>query len=387
MKKSLLLTFGFALLVGCQGSWDEDPLAKYPEDVRNGEFPGSQKPNPIPNNSVFIDSNGFYDFTEGEEQTIEFSYRIAIDGASVKEFYIRNMEAVLPGAQFEFNSKESKGLLTWKPALDFVRGDSYMVSRRLELALVFEKENVPVEVRKEWNANVFRNVARPVILRAESLPSQVNEGGRATFKLVVQDFNSVGPNPDSDQAPSVVVSFNGSSSQKNGASLVTPNRSPYQDSSDRTIWIFEFLLDAGSVDVDSNRAFGYSARAFSQFGEASDIKNYSTNILNKLSIPMTSWSSSVNVKMNQENTLNFVAFDMKSEGSISVHFLSGCDDGVACRCFSGSGSFVRNCEVQWAPENTSSRQIRYRVLKLQSSNTESKEFVGTLRPISSAGGK
>jgi hypothetical protein len=382
MRKHLVLTtalvMGFAL-AGCK----QDPLAKYPAEVRNAK-PGDDKPkdnDPILRDSLFIDTNDFYQVKEGDTVTFEIKGRVINLPNTTFEISIDNL-ADFKGATFD----AATGTFSWKAPQDTVKSDMQTILP-LKVLMVANTNGSILAQNKTVNIFVLRELAQPQILAVNGLKNaDLREGGQPAY------FEASVKSTEEMSAPTLSVVLNRAGAQ-NGSGYVTLRPldqnitvNPVQNSVDKTLWTFYLQVNLQDAEVtDSQADLYFGLQAYSSFGMASPVFSSQMTVKNKWADPRSSWSDEVQFTQGQENTYTFSVLDPRDEGRIEVTFSNCSSLGAQCTC-SGATRSVSNCKIVWTPRAAGSQSIKYTVINRSTVPTDSsfgrRDFSGSIKILS-----
>ncbi|MBK7843556.1 MAG: hypothetical protein IPJ71_07640 [Bdellovibrionales bacterium] len=172
MQRVILFSFSIVFfLFGCSGGTTQDPLAKQPENVRQG-IPPSDKPredrNPISREAMRLEIEPeIPNFVENQEGVLKISGTILGFPNETFEIEIKNLPK---GASYD----QGTGIMVWTPEADVVIGNDYMSIYELVVQISTLRSPVLSMIRK-IPLFVQRNVERPEIISVDT-PVEVIEG-------------------------------------------------------------------------------------------------------------------------------------------------------------------------------------------------------------------
>lgn len=358
-RQIMVLVAMTALLFGCNSGFkDQNPLSGQPDSVKRAIPPEKKTDSPaadvLPEDSLQVDADNFYEFVEGEEKEIKIGSRVLLPDA---DYYLE-----LEGADRRLDSvvvtpSADKHELTvkWTPPQGWV-GDQSVRRTRVTAVLAAKRGKSMLSRRQEIEMVVFRADVGPEIVQVgEMPPAGVREGESFEFEVRVKDPESVSTlQPLTGKAPVLrVVETNNSSSL---SSFVEIQDSPRRDEKDPTIWIFKVKINlAAEFGLTRNQdAYHFGLQAINRHLVPSMSTKQVVQVRTTLVDPMTSWMAeqSVIFAENRENYFAFRVFDPRFEGQVSVEWVTDWKKypGLLVTC-SVTESTMQNCQIAWTPKS------------------------------------
>ena len=317
MKQITLLLAGLTLLLSAC-STEQDPMANQPENVKNGQPPGIEKPtDTIDPKHIVFESEDFYTLKEGEKQTITINVRYLKD-APEYEVALKNQAdfenikvTSVKGNHTTKGIKPAQISITWTPKVD---GSDYMKKTQWDLVLIIPSAGV--STTRAIPVFVERKLEVPSIVRDERMPTEMREGETAMGVVYVMDAtaeNTPGNRP--------VLSLE---SETTGVPQLTPFISIGQPRSmGNNLWAFDVRFDLRNEVTATLYETNLKFVAKNRFGKVSTEKMYNIKVKTNLTRPETSWTNKevVTFKVGQTNIYNFWILDPKFEGELKMEVL------------------------------------------------------------------
>ncbi len=319
LVKLIICLFAVAL-VACE----QDPLKDYSSNVQNALPPGNEKPKPEPG-EIVIEPISALTFTEGEETTVQISYRtVGIDAPTVAL-----IEALPEGASFNSDTNE----LTWTPAVGTVGSKAILI---VPMQLVVKTTEEPfIRAAERINFAVIRNSKVFPEVTLPSSISELTEDSYTNFQIMVRDIYS-----DKDNPPRL-HSFRSNSKDLSVFARFSDN--PTQDANDPKLWKFSVFMDLDSAELTASQSnINFSAYAISSVsGASSEVAAMSVSVLTKLADPLFSWpdGQTYEVQMGQKKSITFTLIAPKNNGGVT----EGRIDSLAFESSCGQIKAVENC--------------------------------------------
>lgn len=378
MQTVILCSFSIVFfLFGCSGGTTQDPLAKQPENVRQG-IPPSDKPredrNPIPREAMRLEIEPeIPNFVENQEGVLKISGTILGFLEEAFEIEIKNLPK---GASYD----QGTGKMVWTPEADVVIGNDYMAIYELVVQISTLRSPVLSMVRKV-PLFVQRNVERPEIISVDS-PVEVVEGTMQKMTVTVRDLDSSDGTLFIFREPHLTF-VQIENTLRDGSSLIRlansttskPNpvrMDPKDPKYDPNVWIYSLIVDARDKELTGGRdLFNFGLIATSRFGRPSaeggvpsKPRLVSLPIISKVPRALTTWPDTIlQVKENERAVINFdvyapigaLGFRAQPEGDgvlDPVEIKKNCHPlmpGTAeCKC-SRDKSWRYQCTMTWQP--------------------------------------
>lgn len=188
----------------------------------------------------------------------------------------------------------------------------------------------------------------PVIKKVALNRSKIQEGGKATVTVIVEDAAG-------EPAVNFISTTTGT---ENGLAYLKRSKKPLvQDRRNSSLWSTTAEIDLTKEDVTTGRnlKLGFGVIAYSRFGVASETKEVSYQVLNKVVAPISSWQS--DAFMIRGGTLKFDVeiADPRGEGNITTNWEKACKanlkDNYSCSCKKEQRGSVQRCRLEWTPVN------------------------------------
>jgi hypothetical protein len=366
------LTFSAILGLSQGCSFQQDPLATQPEEIRNGVAPETkteEPPRPDDPSALRIDTNDFYRVREGQLTEIQLSGRVTIGRQTKFTLDVDNLDK-FPGAAFD----PSTNVFSWTPPTDFVAGDEY--TRSLTMDVILTAETNPVRTtKKQVLIFVDRVEANPKIVevRSDFANQFVREGERAKFFVTVEDPDGV----DRDDLRPRLLAVPAKATRDVAAAVVMVpadeaqgGTNPKLDPNNNRRWIYEMMLDLRGREVTvREEEFTFGLIALSRFGRSSSPDTQTLRVRTAVNTPAVSWFDPIRLVIGQENLAQFSVYEPAGQGQVRVEFVrfthtspdgatqfgtyDRCDQlpGTAsCVCRPQARSGAVFCSIRWKPK-------------------------------------
>lgn len=353
-KLGIVSISAFGILLGCE----QDPLAKYPDNIKNG-LPPDKKPEKkknVPKDAMVLEmSPQVASFIEGQNGKLLFTGRLL--GYTDVESQVR-LTNLPDGAVFD----QATGILDWTPGLDTIVGGETFATVNITAQMVALTEP-PMLIEETFPVMVFRNATVPVIRSVSSI-NDVTENDRKEFTIAVLDDSS--PASKNIPAKAPVISFLNTGSGNDGVQFVKTNGMPSQDTTNPARWVYRYYIDLFEREVTKDKQeFDFNIQVTNRFGEESQPQRVRFLVLTDTSYPVITWAEqTAEVQVGQKYSSHFSVFSEKGDGEMLAEFKVGtggyaydtCDKlpgDVTCSC-NQKGMYdtdVLECEFSWTPGN------------------------------------
>lgn len=360
-----IVLMAVSLLSAC--SFNQDPYADKPDQIRKGVPPELDRepplPKPLASDALRIDALDFYSFKEGVPGEVQISGRVlssnpqfelSVDNTSLQDF---------PGATFDTKT----GIFKWTPPREST-GMDYGVAKRLVVRLTAPSPagGAIIGTTKAILVYVTRAEVDPSVVAIEDLTKDpVREGELRKFNITVNDPDSL----DVDGMRPTLVTIPTAKGPSDISGLIymldsnSSNPNPVQDPSNKKQWIFRMALDLRTVSSDGrgrdftrgSDLFKFGVKVTSRFGRTAVSNSGQAQIWTDVMKPEVSWFDPITVVAGQENLIQFMVYDPYSEGTLTVNLLTRIDIELGAastwRCIAASREGNVLCKLNWKPIN------------------------------------
>ncbi len=386
VSKYLILFAVIAMVNGCNSNpfGKDDPLADQSDAVKKGESPKKpqpQKPKPLGQDVLTIDSSDFYAFREGVEQEITISSRNFLEEESTYEIAIANVgdfkDAVVTNVSGDTKSQQVATLkFKWTPPVGFVIQDKMVYPLDIEVYTTNNTEkyvytkSIPLHIYNE-------KFSIPEIVSVSKVPAWIKEKDVSSFFDVrVKDIDA----KDADGLRPTLQFLSKNMGNLNLAPFVKAQKPTLKDES-QGLWDFRVEINLNGLELTADQTTGYfDIYAISANGIESNPKGQQLAVRTSVSAPVTSWSETIEFKIGLENRFSFTVLDPKGEGIVKSDFTTPCASLVGapqCSCQSIAGTSGKSatsslCTIVWnVPAGELPRAERFSVESTNKSPVDS----------------
>jgi len=342
MKKTqilLFLVFTSLIATSCT-KWNQDPLKDKDNSVKDGTQAPTipQKPDPLDQNAVKIDSVDSYNFEEDKLGEFTVQSRVWEPGYTVRTEIINIDE--FPGAVFDGNT----GQFTWKPAIGFVPGGLPKIDTKLQIRAIAEKADVTILRKvKEIQLQISKAYQAPKIISVglEYSWNTFREGGSTTIVVTVEDEDAT---DDKNTWPNLFISNVQDEKSLAAFMTLTDIRRSYTNAGQ-----LEYRVEVDLKDAEvtkSHDLFKVSFQAYSRQNKGSIPTVFPLDVFNKLGELSTTWTNRIEIAAGSKLDYQFLIFDPKAEGEITTPPTFTLPTGATATCQKLNIS-MQQCRVQW----------------------------------------
>lgn len=359
--KAVLLAF---LFVTACGEFKQDPLEKYPENVRNGvpESDLQTKPDrsPLCQECYRIDVDLVLSMSEGQETPVEIGARVFADVGSFS-LSIENLDT-FPGAKFvEVASatplpNEKKYVFKWTPPAGFT-GNNVQAIAPLNIKMTAKGGQVTSR-NKEVLVLVNRTAKVPRIISSDFDKHETLEGEPAKLTVVVEDNDSTSAEPPRLQFENPTAT--------NDATPFMTFKSVGQDPSNKR-WTIVYDFNTRDNDItDNEKNETATFVVISRYGVRTQTQSRSIWVNNSLKDAVSSLStnSTYSFLKGVKNAMSFTVADPTQDGEVSAvlkNSVTAIPGIVALNCSKvvSNQKWLANCEFSWDIPATSITNTSY----------------------------
>ncbi len=322
-KISWVLCVTMLLTAGCGNMFEQDPLKKKSDAIKNATDPGHRpKPaEPRPSEAVRINSAEFYSFKEGRTDTFSLSLNVLIKDYT-GELEITNLNE-FPGAVF------TNGEFVWTPPKGIVRAGELYSEIPLKVAAVAKSTDKDLPVltqQKVIRIIISVTLGLPEITAAQGVGNEIHEGDNDEITVVVHD-------PDGGLTPEEYPQLRLLLSSRSLS--LAPFMSLERVDADFTkrIFTYKYSLNMRDAELTPNSDdASVGIIAVSRFGKASPRVDIKYKIFTRLSEPRIKWADDVRFTPGIENVYKFMVYDPKHEGALTLdtHPIIPVDSTLKC---------------------------------------------------------
>lgn len=362
VSKILFFVFMIVMINGCDSYTlfgKDDPFANQSDAVKKGETPNKpqpEKPKPLGQDVLIVDSSDFYAFREGEEQEITIASRNFLEEESTYEIGISNIndfkDAVVTMTPGNTKTQQLATIkFKWTPPVGFVIQDKMVYPLDIE---VYTTNNTEKYVRtKSIPLHIYNEkFSVPEIVSISNVPDSIKEKDTSRFfEVQVKDIDA----KDADGLRPSLQFLSKNIGNLNLAPFLKVQKVTLKDES-LGLWDFRVEINLKGLELTTDQTAGYfDIYAISANGIESSPKGQQIAVKTSISAPITSWMSDIEFKIGTENRFNFTVLDPKGEGAITSDFVTQCSTLVgapqcSCQSVAGtSGKFATSslCSIVW----------------------------------------
>ncbi|MBX3022899.1 MAG: hypothetical protein KF799_14590 [Bdellovibrionales bacterium] len=355
------------VLAGLGCGLHQDPLAGQDARFRDGR-PAPTKPiydKPLSSESIVFNQPQYMGVEEDEMLEFDLTARALIDGYAVS-LQIENM-IEFPGATYA----PATGKFKWKPARGFVAsvGGANRIERVLRVRATGVKADKPVLFRDTTvTIGITRDYTEPQITMVRKDSNTLREGYDMYLRIRVKDLDA--NDSDKNTWPEVLFTRVGSNKSLMGwigfysATKAGPNE-----------YEFTYRIDLSGAELTPAGAdFTTGIQAISRYGKRSAQQTMTLTVFTSLSEPDTTWEGTQIFKAGEKRLVQFVIFDPKQEGTLSLRSWQDVPAGANISCLPSTNSAaVLNCTMEWEPTPDQSGAQAYIRAVVQSRNSDTRD--------------
>ncbi|MBE8221912.1 MAG: hypothetical protein HAW60_04195 [Bdellovibrionales bacterium] len=269
MKKIIIFNFVIISLLLTSCSFDQDPLASFPKEIREGIAPDNNRVlKPIPRGAIEIVSLPESPLVlHNEAATIGIEVRFFQNFQSSYKVDILNLDS-LPG-KASFDSKNNK--INWTP--DLSKLSNLFKYIQIHIRVNFEDPK-PIYVEHTINVRAYRTLLGLKLQKftATNFVAGSKTLAKITMEVKDLDANLVSQNTQKT-APRIMITQGENRKNKYLLpylhSLTRPRLKNWQDSS---VWIVEANFDLQNLNLENRKEFNLNYEVFSSFGKSFGLK-------------------------------------------------------------------------------------------------------------------
>ena len=360
-QMSLLLTLVAVLLVGCNSGFkNQDPMDGQPDNIKRAIPPEKKTDSPaddvLPEESLQIDADVFYEFIEGEEREIEISSRALLPDTTYT-LELDNADRRLDAVSIKSSEDGHKQTLTWTPPKGWV-GDQSVRRVRVTAILNAKRGKTYLSRRQEIQIVVYREDVGPEIVEVVGLPEDgLREGGRAAFTVLVRDPESVSRTTPVIGTPPQLRLVE-TSKDNSLVPFLEQDGEPTRSEEDPELWTFKMKIDINNEHNLTHNAdtHYFGLKAVNRHAVPSTVTKENLSIRSSLAQPLISWSNNDPVIFTEgkENYFSFTVFDPLQEGKATLEWVTDWKKefpGLLITCKEAGYNKDYDCLLAWTPEN------------------------------------
>ena len=357
----VLLAMITALVVGCDSGFkNQNPMDGQPDNIKRAIPPEKLTESPaadvLPEDSLQIDTDLFYEFVEGEEKEVVISSRALLPDTDYT-LEIEGLERRMDAAKATASADNHQQTILWTPPQGWV-GDQAVRRTRITVALNAKRGKTHLSRRKDVEIIVFRADMGPEIIQVGEMPPKgIREGDSFNFEVKVRDPESVSTTSPLTGKPPVLrlVETHESSSL---TSMMSIDDDPKRDETDPQVWTFKVSISLSGEHnlTDDSDTHYFGLQAVNRHLVPSETSKQTVVIRTSLKEPVVTWNEkdSVIFYEGKENYFSFSIIDRRGEGKTSIEWVTDWKKfpGLMIACMDGDSSKDTDCHVAWTPKST-----------------------------------